>query len=92
MIDEPGATFIITWDEGGKYMLICGARMVIVGVNLETQETCSTEERQTILKNAFKLRIESGESASSFTTACNQLRTFHPLKVSLSGTGEVRWR
>jgi hypothetical protein len=48
MIDEPGATFIKTWDEGGKYMLISGAQMVIVGVNLETQKTCSTEERKTI--------------------------------------------
>ena len=30
MIGEPGTTFIITWDEGGKLMLISGARMVIV--------------------------------------------------------------
>ena len=57
MIDEPGATFIITWDEGGKYMLLSGAQMVIVGVNLETQKTCSTEERKTIKKMHLSLGL-----------------------------------
>jgi hypothetical protein len=58
MIGEPVAKCNITWDEGGKYMLIKGAWMDIVGFNLETQKPCSPEKRQTIQKNSFKLRIE----------------------------------
>ena len=64
-------------------MLISGARMDIVGVNLETKNLVLRKREKIKKKNSFKLRIESGESASSFTNACIQLRTFHPLKVSL---------
>jgi hypothetical protein len=96
VIVQPGSQFTMTWDEDGKYAQqwrTDGYTWRQFG-NAKHFSTC---DGQTIQKYSFKLRIESGESASSFTNAFSKEAFIHsgyPCQVLVRYVGDenvINW-